>query len=133
MEFLKNLWKNSPSLVRYLGLTGIVIVYLIVSTRPKTPNFRKMIAEQEKATEIEVVPYKSTPKVAMTDIEYMKKCAQEVRLMRMNWYFEETGMTTTSYSSAPQDLQNYYDTYDIEPNTGRELPYKDCSPSARYK
>ena len=70
---------------------------------------------------------------AESDIEYMKRCAQEVRLMRMNWYFEETGMTTTSYSSAPQDLQNYYDTYDIEPNTGRELPYKDCSPSARYQ
>ena len=37
---------------------------------------------------------------AETDIEYMKRCAQEVRLMRMNWYFDETGQTTTSYSSA---------------------------------
>ena len=44
---------------------------------------------------------------AESDIEYMKRCAQEVRLMRMNWYFEETGITTTSYSSSPQDLQNY--------------------------
>ena len=70
---------------------------------------------------------------AETDIEYMKRCAQEVRLMRMRWYFEETGQTTTSYSSAPQDLQNYYDTYDIAPKSGQELPYKDCSPSARYK
>ena len=70
---------------------------------------------------------------AETDIEYMKRCAQEVRLMRMNWYFDETGQTTTSYSSAPQDLQNYYDNYGIEPNSGHELPYKDCSPSARYQ
>ena len=69
---------------------------------------------------------------AKSDIEYMKRCAQEVRLMRMNW-FDETGQTTTTYSSAPQDLQNYYDNYGIEPNSGADLPYKDCSPSARYQ
>ena len=85
MEFLKNLWKNSPSLFRYLGLTGIVIVYLIVSTRPKTPNFRKMIAEQEKATEIEVVPYKLTPQEVLDKYEFkMRRVCKEQIILKLD-------------------------------------------------
>jgi hypothetical protein len=42
------------------------------------------------------------PTMALSDIEYMKKFARQVRLERAQWFFNETGITTIPSSSAAQ-------------------------------
>ncbi len=145
MDFFRNLWKNSPNLVRYLCLTAIVIVFLKVSTQPKTPNVRKMIAEQEKVMKLEVVPLKEKKMTFKEEIEYMKKCGRQLRVNRVNWYLDEKGITdnferikiieTTDLfdSSKPYELMESYKARGIQPKTGRDLPYVNCAPDARDK
>ena len=69
------------------------------------------------------------PAMALSDIEYMKKCARQVRLERAQWFFNETGITTIPSSSAAQDYANRMEAMGLQTKT--PIPYRECSPSSR--
>ena len=130
-------FRNNPKLVSYLGLTAVVIVFLKISTQPKTPNFRKMIAEQEKVTNKKMT--------FQEEVKYMKACGAQLRVDRVNWYLDEKGITdnferikvietTDLYSSSkPYELMESYKARGRKPKTGRDLPYVSCVPSDKDK
>ena len=130
-------FRNNQKLVSYLGLTAVVIVFFKISTQPKTPNFRKMIAKQEKVTNKKMT--------FQEEVKYMKACGRQLRVDRVNWYLDEKGITdnferikvietTDLYSSSkPYELMESYKSRGIQPKTGRELPYVNCVPDAKDK
>ena len=58
------------------------------------------------------------------DIERIKKCAQEVRLERARWYFNETGITASPSSSAAQDYANQMEATGMKTKT--PIPFRLC-------
>ena len=76
----KNFWKTQPNTVLGAGAAIILVVFFKATT-------------YSPVQEVNVKPYKSTPKVSMTDIEYMKNCARQERVDRVNWYLDEKGIT----------------------------------------
>tara|TARA_B100001115_G_C15457191_1_gene215245 strand:- start:41 stop:382 length:342 start_codon:yes stop_codon:yes gene_type:complete len=111
-DLIKTIWNAKPN--KYWGI-GIAIILF---------GFLKVINYEFPTTQAEK---------ERNELKRIKKCAREVRIMRKEWYFEETGQIISLKSSAPQDLQNYYDNNDIKPKSGREIPYKDCTQNSKYK
>ncbi|GCE65780.1 hypothetical protein OMCYN_01726 [cyanobiont of Ornithocercus magnificus] len=64
------------------------------------------------------------PALAESDIERIKKCAQQVRLERARWYFNETGQTTSPSSSTAQDYANYMESMGLKTKT--PIPFRLC-------
>lgn len=58
------------------------------------------------------------------DIERIKKCAQEVRLERARWFFNETGITVSPSSTAAQDYANRMEAMGMKTKT--PLPFRLC-------
>ena len=137
-EFLSNLWKTQPNTV--LGGGAAIILLGGFSGLYFLANY-----DSSSVQEVKVIPYKESTKTSMSDIEYMKSCARQVRVDRVNWYLDEIGIkdnferikvlenTDLFMSSKPYELMEEYKAKGIKPNSGKDLPYKDCSPSARYK
>jgi hypothetical protein len=54
----------------------------------------------------------------------MKKCAHGLKVERQQWYFEETGITTTIDSGAAQTYANLLEAQGVAPK--RPLPFRLC-------
>ena len=66
----------------------------------------------------------TAPSAANSAVEWMKKCARDLKKERQRWYFDETGMTTTIDSGAAQAYANLLEAQGIEPK--RPLPFRLC-------
>jgi len=65
-----------------------------------------------------------TAQAQSSDIERMKRCAQELRLERARCFFEETGITTSPSSSAAQDYANRMEAIGLQTKT--PIPFRLC-------
>ena len=136
MDFFKNLWKNNPNLVMYIGGVLILIGFLKVLTLPESPKVKNQIIPKEKT---------ETKMTFKEEVKYMKACGKQLRVDRVNWYLDEMGIkdnferikvieTTDLFdSSKPYELMESYKAMGIQPKTGRDLPYFNCVPDAKDK
>ncbi len=134
MNFFRNLWKKNPNLVMYIGGVLILIGFIKALTLPESPKYRSQI--QTKKVD-KVVPYNQRP-----DVKYMKACAKQLRIDRVNWYLDEKGITdnferlkvlenTDLYeSNKPYELSESYKSMYLPPRT-RKFPYFNCAPDAK--
>ena len=75
----------------------------------------------------------------------MKAFAKQVRIDRVNYYFDEMGIednlegvrlienTDLFMSNKPHKLMEEYKSRGISPKTGKDLPYFNCVPDAKDK
>ena len=144
MDFFKNLWKNQPNTVLGFGAFIILIGFfnaLLIESR--TPKVKNQIVSAPKTNQVEE---KLEPEMTLQErIKYMKACAGQLRVSRVNWYLDEMGIkdnferikaieTTDLFdSSKPYELMQSYKAMGIQPKTGRDLPYFNCAPEAKDK
>ena len=144
MDFFKNLWKNQPNTVLGFGALIILIGFfnaLLIESR--TPKVKNQIVSTPKTNKVQE---KLEPEMKLQErIKYMKACARQLRVSRVNWYLDEMGIkdnferikaieTTDLFdSSKPYELMQSYKAMGIQPKTGRDLPYFNCAPDAKDK
>jgi hypothetical protein len=82
--------------------------------------------EAERAKSPPPVTARPEPaQVKLSKVERMKRCAQQVRLERARWFFDETGVMALPSSSAAQDYANRMEAAGLQ--TKNPIPYRDCS------
>ena len=112
------------------------------------PKWLEKISEikktQEKRFKNEQEALNKIKKLILNEIEYMKACAKQVRIERVNWYIDEMGIednferirlienTDLFMSNKPYKLMEEYKSRGISPKIGKDLPYY-CVPDAKDK
>ena len=132
MGFFKELWKNQPNTVMGFGALLILIGFFNAVQQGTPPTVKNQSREDR------VAEYNQQP-----DVKYMKACARQLRIDRVNWYLDEKGITdnferlevleTTNLfdSDKPYQLMESYKRLGIPPKTGRNLPFVNCVPSLK--
>ena len=89
------------------------------------PDFVRRVIDYPAPVVTSLAPAATTaPSAANSAVEWMKKCARDLKKERQRWYFDETGMTTTIDSGAAQTYANLLEAQGIEPK--RPLPFRLC-------